>query len=50
VISYSTEFIDLFLARDLTAGEAKLDDGEFLETLSRRWGRSSTGCARASPT
>ncbi|QYY32547.1 MULTISPECIES: NUDIX domain-containing protein [Cupriavidus] len=33
VISYSTEFIDLFLARDLTAGQAKLDDGEFLETF-----------------
>jgi ADP-ribose pyrophosphatase len=33
VISYSTEFIDLFLARDLTAGESKLDDGEFLETF-----------------
>ncbi|MEK7318965.1 MAG: NUDIX hydrolase [Pseudomonadota bacterium] len=33
VISYSTEFIDLFLARDLIAGEAKLDDGEFLETF-----------------
>lgn len=33
VISYSTEFIDLFLARDLTAGEAALDDGEFLETF-----------------
>jgi ADP-ribose pyrophosphatase len=33
VISYSTEFLDLFLARDLTAGESKLDDGEFLETF-----------------
>jgi ADP-ribose pyrophosphatase len=33
VISYSTEFIDLFLARGLTAGESALDDGEFLETL-----------------
>ena len=33
VISYSTEFIDLFLARDLSAGHAKLDDGEFLETF-----------------
>lgn len=33
VISYSTEFIDVFLARDLTAGQAKLDDGEFLETF-----------------
>ncbi len=33
VISYSTEFIDLFLARDLTAGPAQLDEGEFLETF-----------------
>lgn len=33
VISYSTEFIDLFLARDLTEGAAELDDGEFLETF-----------------
>lgn len=33
VISYSTEFIDLFLARGLTAGQAALDDGEFLETF-----------------
>ncbi|MEN7527253.1 NUDIX hydrolase [Cupriavidus sp. DL-D2] len=33
VISYSTEFIDIFLARDLSAGESKLDDGEFLETF-----------------
>jgi ADP-ribose pyrophosphatase len=35
VISYSTEFIDLYLARGLTAGESKLDEGEFLELLSR---------------
>lgn len=34
VISYSTEFIDLYLARGLTAGEAKLDEGEFLETFT----------------
>jgi ADP-ribose pyrophosphatase len=33
IISYSTEFIDIFLARGLTAGERKLDDGEFLETF-----------------
>jgi ADP-ribose pyrophosphatase len=33
VISYSTEFIDVYLARGLTAGDARLDDGEFLETL-----------------
>ena len=34
IISYSTEFIDLYLARGLTAGERKLDDGEFLETFT----------------
>ncbi|WP_206953036.1 NUDIX domain-containing protein [Trinickia acidisoli] len=33
IISYSTEFIDIFLARGLTEGERKLDDGEFLETF-----------------
>jgi ADP-ribose pyrophosphatase len=33
IISYSTEFIDIYLARGLTAGERKLDDGEFLETF-----------------
>ena len=33
VISYSTEFIDIYLARGLTAGAAQLDDGEFLETF-----------------
>ncbi|MGI4814823.1 MAG: NUDIX domain-containing protein [Janthinobacterium lividum] len=32
VISYSNEFIDLYVARGLTAGQAALDDGEFLET------------------
>ncbi|CAN7446710.1 NUDIX hydrolase [Trinickia sp. LjRoot230] len=33
IISYSTEFIDLYLARGLTAGEATLDEGEFLDTF-----------------
>ena len=33
-IAYSDEHLDLFLARGLTAGPAKLDDGEFLETFS----------------
>lgn len=33
VISYSTEFIDLYLARGLTEGANKLDEGEFLETF-----------------
>jgi ADP-ribose pyrophosphatase len=34
VISYSTEFIDVWFARGLTAGERRLDDGEFLDVLS----------------
>ncbi len=34
VCSYSTEFIDLFAARGLTAGERKLDEHEFLETFT----------------
>src|SRR5258708_11258173 len=34
IISYSTEFIDIYLARGLTAGERKLDDGEFLELFA----------------
>lgn len=32
VISYSTEAIDLYLARGLTAGQQRLDEGEFVET------------------
>ncbi|WP_372825612.1 NUDIX domain-containing protein [Polaromonas sp.] len=34
VISYSTEFIDIWFARDLTAGERQLDAGEFLDVLT----------------
>ncbi|RKP43675.1 NUDIX domain-containing protein [Trinickia fusca] len=34
IISYSTEFIDIYLARGLTAGESSLDEGEFLETFT----------------
>ncbi|MDB5960072.1 MAG: ADP-ribose pyrophosphatase [Massilia sp.] len=33
-IAYSDEHLDIYLARGLTAGEAKLDDGEFLETFT----------------
>lgn len=33
-IAYSDEHLDIFLARGLTAGENKLDDGEFLETFT----------------
>jgi ADP-ribose pyrophosphatase len=33
-IAYSDEHLDLFLARGLLEGEAKLDEGEFLETFT----------------
>lgn len=33
-IAYSDEHLDIFVARGLTAGESKLDDGEFLETFT----------------
>ncbi len=33
-IAYSDEFLDIFLARGLVAGEAQLDDGEFIEPIT----------------
>jgi ADP-ribose pyrophosphatase len=33
-IAYSDEHLDLYLARGLTAGQAQLDHGEFLETFT----------------
>lgn len=33
VISYSTEFIDIWFARDLSLGERQLDEGEFLDVF-----------------
>jgi ADP-ribose pyrophosphatase len=33
VISYSTEFIDIWFARGLTAGARQLDQGEFLDVF-----------------
>jgi ADP-ribose pyrophosphatase len=33
-IAYSDEHLDIFLARELTAGEARLDEGEFLELFT----------------
>lgn len=33
-IAYSDEHLDIYVARGLTAGERKLDDGEFLETFT----------------
>lgn len=34
VISYSTEFIDIWFARDLRLGERRLDEGEFLDVFT----------------
>ena len=34
VISYSTEFIDIWFARGLTLGARRLDEGEFLDVFS----------------
>jgi ADP-ribose pyrophosphatase len=34
VISYSTEFIDIYLAEDLTIGQRQLDDEEFLDVFA----------------
>ncbi|MBA3056877.1 MAG: NUDIX hydrolase [Gammaproteobacteria bacterium] len=34
VISYSTEFIDIWFARDLTSGMRQLDQGEFLDVFT----------------
>jgi ADP-ribose pyrophosphatase len=34
VIAYSTEFIDIWFARGLTAGAQKLDTGEFLDVFT----------------
>lgn len=34
VISYSTEFIDVWFARELTKGERNLDTGEFLDVFT----------------
>jgi ADP-ribose pyrophosphatase len=34
VIAYSTEFIEIWFARDLTLGQRKLDSGEFLDVFT----------------
>ena len=34
VISYSTEFIDIYLAKGLTPGDRSLDEGEFLDVFA----------------
>lgn len=45
VISYSTEFIEVWFARGLTAGPQKLDAGEFLEVFTASLDELLTWCA-----
>ncbi|MES2946596.1 MAG: NUDIX hydrolase [Pseudomonadota bacterium] len=45
VISYSTEFIDIWFARDLTLGERKLDQGEFLDVFTATPAELAAWCA-----
>ena len=44
VISYSTEFIDIWFARGLTLGERKLDAGEFLDVFTATPAELLNGC------
>ena len=44
VISYSTEFIEIWFARGLTPGEPTLDAGEFLEVISLTRAELLDGC------
>lgn len=50
VISYSTEFIDIWFARDLQLGERQLDDGEFLDVFSTSLDELLAGCRDGSVT
>jgi ADP-ribose pyrophosphatase len=44
VIAYSTEFIDIWFARGLVAGQRQLDDGEFLEIFTATPAELFEGC------
>ena len=44
VISYSTEFIEIWFARGLTAGKSALDEGEFLEVFALTQNELLEGC------
>ncbi|MDQ3058392.1 MAG: NUDIX hydrolase [Pseudomonadota bacterium] len=50
VISYSTEFIDVWFARDLTLGERKLDAGEFLDVFTATPAELLTWCGNGQVT
>jgi ADP-ribose pyrophosphatase len=44
VISYSTEFIDVWFARGLTLGERRLDEGEFLDVFTASFDELQAWC------
>lgn len=50
VISYSTEFIEIWFARGLSLQQRKLDDGEFLEVFSASPDELLTWCRDGSVT
>ncbi|MFI5445097.1 NUDIX domain-containing protein [Polaromonas sp. UC242_47] len=50
VISYSTEFIDIWFAKDLTAGPRQLDEGEFLDVFTASPAELLQGCRDGSVT
>ena len=43
IISYTDEEIKIYLAKDLTAGEKQLDEGEFLESITLSMSELVTG-------
>ncbi len=50
VIAYSTEFIDIWFARDLHLGERQLDEGEFLDVFTASLDELLVGCRDGSVT
>lgn len=50
VISYSTEFIEIWFARGLTAGERTLDAGEFLDVFTASPDQLLAWCANGTVT
>lgn len=44
VISYSTEFIEIWFARQLSLGERRLDEGEFLDVFTATPAELLKGC------
>lgn len=50
VISYSTEFIDIWFARGLTPGSRQLDDGEFLDVFTATPSEMLAWCASGAVT